>query len=156
VLSECFALGIPARNTRTTVRIGQNRPVDVGPVSAALVQSSCQFVVVGSAARALVDHEVAGPFGPRDLDIVVADTDADRNAAATALTAIGGRVAVTGGWREVAAFPGWSWSVLTPYGPVDVVFRFADGSDYAAQRSRARPVAIDGALVWCHPTRHAA
>ena len=129
--------------------------MDVWPGLAVLAESGCRYVVVGSAARALAGH-MMGKFGPRDLDIVVADTDDDRARVAAALARIGGRMVVGGRRREVAAFAGSTWAVVTPYGPVDVFFRFADGSDYFGHRRAAWLVPIGGIAVRCHPMRHAA
>jgi len=126
------------------------------PVIDALTQNGCRFVVVGSAAIQLLD----GSGEPRDLDIVALDTAADRHRLIRALAAVGGWIQTTSGPRPVAAspaLPSWSWRVNTAYAPVDVIFRFADGTGYAEHAAAAIDVATpSGHMIPAHRTRHAA
>jgi hypothetical protein len=91
-----------------------------------LNDAGCHYVVVGSAARALLGEDVE----PNDLAPVVARSAADRTGVIHALSSVGGRV-VRGARRvpltsRVRLLWEWSWCASTDLGPVDVITRFID------------------------------
>lgn len=119
-----------------------------------LAVERCRFVVVGSAARALVGE----PVTPRDLDIVVDGRPDARPALIAALDALRARIEVRTGWLPIGRAPAlpwdWGWTVRTPFGSIDVITRFVDGSDFAHHDGVAESVELaSGDVVRCHPTR---
>lgn len=119
-----------------------------------LAAGRCRFVVVGSTARALVGEAVE----PHDLDIVVDSRPDARPALVAALDALRARIEVRAGWLSIGRVPAlpwdWGWTVRTPFGSIDVITRFVDGSDFAHHDGVAEPVELArGDVVRCHPTR---
>jgi predicted nucleotidyltransferase len=122
-----------------------------------LTDKGCRFVVVGSTARALCGEFVA----PNDLDIVVDDSPKERLRLLDALIALHACVRKRTRLerlRATAPLPwGWGFTAFTPWGQVDLVVRFADGSNYVDHLRDATPVELEnGGTVWCHQTRRAA
>ena len=120
----------------------------------ALNNAGCRYVVVGSAARALVGEDIE----PNDLDVVIGSSVTDRSAVVAALSGIGGTVACRGRSAPLTArtpLPWqWSWSASTDFGQVDVIIRFIDDTTIDDHDRHAIDVPLgDGESVRCRPTR---
>lgn len=119
-----------------------------------MCQRGCRFVVVGSVARSLTGDSV----NPKDLDIVVDASLAQRPALVEALIDLGaevecrrGRVPVTSG---IALPWGWGWRSTTPFGDIDVITKFIDDTTIDEHDLLASTVVLaSGNSVRCHPTR---
>jgi hypothetical protein len=114
-------------------------------------------VVVGSTARRLLGE----PVVPADLDVVVGDSESDRQALTNAMIELQSRLIVGHRLKQIETrtrLPwDWSWRILTAHGLVDVIVRFADGTTYTDLDLRAGEVTLaNGTPVRCYHTRHAA
>jgi hypothetical protein len=131
--------------------------MDSAPVLSALVRRRCRFVVVGSVARELSGESVS----PADLDVVIETTASQRAAIVDVMIDIDAQLVQGHRLRPLAASTvlpwRWSWTVVTPFGCVDVIGRFIDGSGFEEHDRAATTVRLsDGSTVRCHPTRHVA
>ncbi len=123
----------------------------------AFVRHGCRFVVVGSVARSWRGDDVV----PHDLDLVVDGGPERRPAIVAALRDVGASVQRGGVCERVEAgspMP-WTWGfrVRTPFVPVDVIVRFADGSTVDDVLPTATTVTLpDGSVVHVAATRAAA
>lgn len=135
----------------------KNRLVRVEPVIWAFARHGCRFVVVGSVTRSWCGDDVV----PHDLDLVVDGAPERRPAIVAALRDVGASVRRDGVWERVVAgsqLP-WTWGfrARTPFVPVDVIVRFADGSTVDDILPRATTMRLpDGSVVHVAATRAAA
>lgn len=131
--------------------------MDVVSVVGAFARYRCRFVVIGSAARALLGEAVR----PQDLDIVVDGDAANRVALVSALRQLDALVRWRGSWVPVGDLPvlpwDWGWRSRTAFGEIDLMTRLIDGTTFASHDSLATTAAlVDGIAVRCHGTRWAA
>lgn len=118
------------------------------PLLRTLSEASCDVVVIGSTARQLSGQ----PVTPADLDLLVPDEPNAQRHVATVLAGLGGLVAR--GPRlcpfdEVVLPWPWVFTVVTAYGNVDVMSRFANGDSHASLAPTARAVVVDDLTVQC-------
>ena len=131
--------------------------MDSAPLLSALVRRRCRFVVVGSVARELLGELVS----PADLDVVIDSAASQQAAIIEAMIELDARLLQGDRLRPLSASTvlpwQWSWTVVTPFGCVDVISRFIDGSGFEEHDRASTAVRLrDGSTVRCHPTRHAA
>ena len=127
------------------------------PILDRLVSAEVRFVVVGSAARALVGE----PVTANDLDLVVDGAVPRRPAVVAAMEQLDARVEQRGRFlpvRSAMCLPWeWGWKARTSLGDVDVITRFIDGTTVDHHDERAVGVVLpSGSVVRCNPTRWAA
>lgn len=131
--------------------------MDPVPVLSALLRRRCRFVVVGSVARQMLGEEVC----PSDLDVVIDAAPSERTAIVEALIDLDAQMVQGDRLRPVTSSTvlpwQWSWTLVTVFGRVDMIGEFIDGSGFEEHDRDARDVTlVDGSIVRCHPTRHAA
>jgi hypothetical protein len=134
----------------------ETRAVDPTVILDVLVAHGCRFVVVGSTAQRLLGAAVV----PSDLDVVIPDGLDDRRRLVATLIELRAWILDRGRHRRLGpATPlpwDWSWRVHTPWGCVDVIVRFIDGTGYTHHAARAVDTATsNGSPVRCHPTLNA-
>lgn len=94
---------------------------------------------------------------PSDLHVVVPGDPEVRRAIVTALAGIGARIGIGRRSRPLTHTSrlawDWQWRAETPWGPVDVITRLPDGTDYSALLRHAVGVALpSGRGVACVPS----
>ena len=125
------------------------------PVVEAFGRHGADFVVVGSAARYLLGEDI----DPADVDIVVSDAPANRIAVIDALIELDAHLIADERLQRLTTrtvLPwGWSWKTVTPYGLVDTIVRFIDGTGFAEHDAVGVSTVTDnGGRVRCRATRH--
>lgn len=130
--------------------------MDAEPILETIAEYGCRFVVIGSTARRLLGEAAV----PADLDIIVGNAAADRPRLVDALIELRATVGSSGRGTRLARTTSlpweWGWRAMCPFGEIDVIARFVDGTsldDFDAQATEVR--LASGATVRCTPTRHA-
>jgi hypothetical protein len=127
------------------------------PILEVLAEYECRYVVIGSTARALMGQ----PIVPRDVDIVVDGSAEWRASLVDALVALGAQFDRRPGFALIGPSTRlcweWGWRTMTALGQIDIITKFADGTDFANHDAHAASVALpSGRSVRCRPTEHAA
>lgn len=128
--------------------------VRVGPILDGFCSQGCRFVVVGSVARWLCGEAIE----PNDLDIVADSSAGQRTPLVAALVELGATVAHRRRHVPIThtmVLPwDWGWQASTPFGEIDVITKFIDGTNFDDHERHATSVSLPtGNSVRCHPTR---